>query len=229
MKKIINIFLLVLIYSTSIAQALHCDSLTTPNSTIQLIPMQDSTLFSYSNIASDSISFSQSYYVAQWVSVAEHSVVDTIINTLQWSSTGSGLPTYLYPSQIYKLDIVYNVSSIPPNYSLQCYYNIYEPFFGNTCQIPFTFDFGTTSIDNPNNEKVNAYPNPVKDYYIINKLPVNCEIFILDLTGRVILNYQTMEKEKRLNLSYLRKGCYLIEVRNTTIGKTIHKSKIIKL
>lgn len=230
MKIIITILTLGLIFNMSFAQeVLHCDSLTTPNFNIHLTPMQDSVLFSYSNIASDSIYFSQNYYVSQWVSISDHSIVDTIINTLQWSS-GFGLPTYVSPSQIYKLVINYTGSSIPHNYSLQCYYNILETSSGNTCQIPFTLNFETTtSIITFNEKRVNIYPNPINDFTVISLLPTNSEISIFDFSGRLISKYYSTEKEKRLNLSNLNIACYMMVIRDRDDGKIIDYRKIIKL
>ena len=227
----IGILLFGLLSLNSIGQVLHCDSLTTPNSNIQLLPLQDSVLFSYSNIASDSIFFSQNYYVAQWVSINDHSIVDTIKGSIPGSST-EGFSTYLDPSQTYQLNIEYNVTSVPPDYSLQCFFNIYEPGYGNTCQIPFTLSFGTTtSVDylNDENNILTVYPNPFTDYVTIKNIPKDCSITVYDITGKMILREQSMDKQHRLTLSELNKGFYILKFHSTDSFSDLKNIKIIKL
>lgn len=71
-----------------------------------------------------------------------------------------------------------------------------------------------------------AYPNPVRDRLLIrlNNLPENSIATICDLNGRQLLNRRISGS---INVSMLRKGTYILSVRDER-GKTIDQQKIIK-
>ena len=228
MKTSIYISIFGLIPLLMCAQEIACNSLVTSNNLIELAPMQENVLFSFNNIASNAIEVSQNVYVNQWVSFDDSSVVNDINNTLQSTSNGSGLSTYIYPSQTYELSIEYNGSTIPQDYSLQCYYNIYTG--SDTCQIPFMLNFTTTmTIDHFEDNKIKIFPNPFNDYITIKNIPANCELSLVDVSGKTIFKIHSKETNHKLNLSSLNKGLYFMEIKGLNFKERIGYKKVLKL
>ncbi len=80
--------------------------------------------------------------------------------------------------------------------------------------IPFTFNVGTTSINEINpNEFVVAYPNPTNNILSVYSEVLNItKIEIFDINGKKWLSEQSNNNYKTLDLSRLPKGSYLMLV-----------------
>ncbi|MBW8049657.1 MAG: T9SS type A sorting domain-containing protein [Cytophagales bacterium] len=79
--------------------------------------------------------------------------------------------------------------------------------------------------ENSNLYDISVFPNPVREYLIINK--DNEELFfaIFDLSGRMVLKNQYSYIDKKIDLSFLDEGFYYLRINN---GNTITYTKIIK-
>jgi hypothetical protein len=65
-------------------------------------------------------------------------------------------------------------------------------------------------IHEKGNVPVKLYPNPVSNYLTIENTGAKYLIFCLtDLTGRIVINPQTVGKSKRVDLSEIKQGIYL--------------------
>ena len=171
MKKLILFIPLIFSISFILSQDfnIYCDSLITANATIQLQQFQDTVHFSFNNIASNAIFISQNNYVFQWISLEENEAIDTI----ELQLITSGLLTYVYPSQTLRLDIHYKTETIPDNYSVQAFYNIYTGTVEGTCQIPFTLSF----IKDTNTIDLNSLPE-VSDLAVVLSNPAADTVII---------------------------------------------------
>ena len=101
--KAIIFSITLLVSSLACAQAeLYCDSLVPVSSTFNISATQDTIVFEYNNVASNAQQ-AMNLYVAQYVTLSETSVIDTISVSLN----NPLLSTYVYPSQGVLLDISY--------------------------------------------------------------------------------------------------------------------------
>lgn len=65
------------------------------------------------------------------------------------------------------------------------------------------------------------YPNPVKDHLIISNPVGGSEVFVYDLSGKLLLKQQlTGQGEQRLNLKALNKGVYLLKYQDKEFIKS---------
>ncbi|MCF8229030.1 MAG: T9SS type A sorting domain-containing protein [Bacteroidales bacterium] len=74
--------------------------------------------------------------------------------------------------------------------------------------------------------QIHIYPNPAKEYVIINTSQNNSKISIYDLTGKVHFKGLFIEKEVRIDLNFLENGFYLVVMDDGIMRQT---SKLIKL
>ncbi len=72
-------------------------------------------------------------------------------------------------------------------------------------------------------DKINVYPNPVKDYLFIKSDLKISKISLVDMSGKQIKTFN--EKSDKYDLSDLQNGIYLLLIDN---GKEVIKKKIIK-
>lgn len=87
---------------------------------------------------------------------------------------------------------------------------------------------GTSAIEKvflKSNEDVIVYPNPCKNYIIINGIKDNSRIFIRNLNGRLIHHYSNASNNKRINLSSLEPGSYYLTIRS---GNNYYTQMIIR-
>ncbi len=61
------------------------------------------------------------------------------------------------------------------------------------------------------NSEVNLYPNPVKNYFVIEGA-VDSEIIIIDILGKRCLNQKITQNENSIDVSSLVKGIYFVEI-----------------
>jgi hypothetical protein len=65
--------------------------------------------------------------------------------------------------------------------------------------------------------KMNIYPNPAHDYFVINNYgtvdAANAAILVKDVSGRILISQKfTKESEQKVNIASLSKGIYLVSV-----------------
>lgn len=69
------------------------------------------------------------------------------------------------------------------------------------------------------------FPNPVSDMLYIEKLPDNCEVKILNISGQQMMGFYGQSKEMQINISNLDDGIYIVEVANHLRKKLIKISR----
>ena len=98
--------------------------------------------------------------------------------------------------------------------------NEWNSFASNTCD-----DLGmhtqTLSVDNFQTDEIVIYPNPIEGNYLNIKSNSNLEITLYSILGKRILT----TKKKKINVSQLRKGIYLLKIESNTGAVT---KKIIR-
>lgn len=79
------------------------------------------------------------------------------------------------------------------------------------------------SIDNSNQKSLTIFPNPFSDYLYFESNNKISKIKIIDITGKLI--YQSFVKNENINLSFLKQGIYIAQIKTTS---EIITKKIIK-
>lgn len=69
----------------------------------------------------------------------------------------------------------------------------------------------TSAIDE-NKEMTLIHPNPVTDFLYLDFLPHNSQIYIYDLTGRILISEYIQDRNMAIDVSSLSNGIYLINV-----------------
>jgi Domain of unknown function (DUF4465)/Secretion system C-terminal sorting domain len=83
-----------------------------------------------------------------------------------------------------------------------------------------TRDNFTGIVDvNTNQNSLNVYPNPAKDFIVIDGLNNQAEILIFDLSGREMLKQNVLNGEK-ISVSTLSKGIYFLQINNESKVQT---------
>lgn len=85
-----------------------------------------------------------------------------------------------------------------------------------------------TIIHNVANHNVTVYPNPLKENIkldITGELSNGYEVYIADYSGREVYRKSHQKPNKQINLSYLKKGIYLMRV---NIDQQFFELKLIK-
>ncbi len=85
--------------------------------------------------------------------------------------------------------------------------------FGQLCELPAT----TASKQLPT---VQFYPNPANDYVVVEAPAPAYEIYIQNLSGRVVMQTTAQAKASRLDVSQLPKGLYLMLVKGENFVAT---------
>ena len=76
-------------------------------------------------------------------------------------------------------------------------------------------------------KKIQVYPNPAEDHLNLDKIPDGSTLKILDLQGRQIYKEYISGIVDQLNISFLERGLYLVEIYTTE--KQYYINKMIKL
>ncbi|MBL3655835.1 RICIN domain-containing protein [Fulvivirga sediminis] len=94
--------------------------------------------------------------------------------------------------------------------------------------LPDTSDEVTTRIDEVTDNKVNISPNPTSDFLNIHMSSdiKEIDVSVSDLSGKKILNTQSIESTHSLNLTGLEPGMYIIRIKSK--GEVIKTERIIK-
>ena len=74
--------------------------------------------------------------------------------------------------------------------------------------IRVSFPAGTADIKS--NPTFNVFPNPASDKITVSGLPVNTEIQITDLTGKLLSTMRALKNATMIDVSSLPKGVYLL-------------------
>lgn len=74
---------------------------------------------------------------------------------------------------------------------------------------------GLENIEDSQNTKLTVYPNPAADYLVIENAENAKIIELLDITGRLVKNFQASDlKENKISLPNLTAGTYILKVDN---------------
>lgn len=122
-----------------------------------------------------------------------------------------------------------------PNYSTEEAIILIEPTNSSyyTVSKKFKINNGTASIETPDSESFNVYPNPTSDIIFIS-LPSttneNLDIAIYDITGRLVYSENTSQlnnttNQHQISMSALPTGLYFVQLKSEKLHKTI---KVIK-
>ena len=72
-------------------------------------------------------------------------------------------------------------------------------------------DFPTSTAENKLPGKFIVYPNPAYDVINVSGLPVNSEVRIMDLTGKLLITQKTMNTITNIDLHKLPQGVYILQ------------------
>jgi len=72
-------------------------------------------------------------------------------------------------------------------------------------------DFPTATAENKLPGKFIVYPNPAYDVINVSGLPVNSEVRIMDLTGKLLITQKTMNTITNIDLHKLPQGVYILQ------------------
>lgn len=104
--------------------------------------------------------------------------------------------------------------------------NCSSAYYTDSIPANCSLTLSTEEADNKN-ELFKVYPNPVKNYLIINGIIGNYEINVIDITGKIIITTEMLEENKIINMSTLTKGIYRIQIINQENGR-LEQIKFIK-
>ncbi|MGB0897170.1 MAG: T9SS type A sorting domain-containing protein [Flavobacteriaceae bacterium] len=90
-----------------------------------------------------------------------------------------------------------------------------------------TFDcsgagLGTLTVNNPTYQDLVLYPNPTTSTFYIKGIVDKASIQIYDMSGKVVMNAQTILSNQTINVNRLSVGVYLVTIKTDT-GSTIKK------
>lgn len=186
-----------------------------------------------------SIGIRSGYTFVRW-DVDYKSIKKGITVTAQYSNNGSNNYTVIFnnwdntplSTQIVTegKSATLPTSPVRKNYSFLGWFKADGTEFTNlnniVLDITVTAKFAPLStIINPNNyENAKIYPNPAKDWIIIDNSNINTNksITIVDSSGKVVYTNHHPQTKERINLKNFKKGLYLVKTDNCT-------SKIIVL
>ena len=98
----------------------------------------------------------------------------------------------------------------------------------NKCYVDSTFksiQLKTSDIKSYNQNKIHIYPNPANDFVTIESYRELGDIIIKDITGKIIYQFATNNKNIQINTSQLTEGYYFIVISNQ---EGILSEKLIK-
>ena len=73
-----------------------------------------------------------------------------------------------------------------------------------------------TSVESVAAEPLRLYPNPARDYVILEGIPAGATVAIYTLQGQLIYQAEAASDTLRINLTQLQEGTYLLQVGNET-------------
>ncbi len=92
-----------------------------------------------------------------------------------------------------------------------------------------TLNIGIASIDTKDNlNKIEVFPNPCDDYFVINVLeyfPERMMMSLIDLNSKEVLSKRLYEGSNPLDLSHLSQGVYLLNIRENNV--LVHSEKLM--
>lgn len=120
--------------------------------------------------------------------------------------------------------------SVPSNYSTQIeaiipinateYYVSAEENSTDASGL-YSFNISTLRVETFYNHNVSFYPNPAKDEIILSR--ENCKTKIYAITGKLVKT----SDDKRIDISHLKSGFYLVKIEDNSIGNTFTKRLIV--
>lgn len=133
------------------------------------------------------------------------------------------LPTFFYAQQSINATGG-NGSSSSGSLSYSVGQMVYMPFFGTNGFVNpgVQYSFNSSSLlveEEIKTSSILIYPNPVKD--ILNISEDVSDIKIIDVSGKIVLNYSSAKKI--LNLAFLPNGIFLLTAKTKRGEKITHK------
>ena len=83
--------------------------------------------------------------------------------------------------------------------------------YGNNLYLDdVNISFPTGNVENNSPGKFSVYPNPASDNITISGVPVNSEIQISDLTGKVLVTQKTLNTLTKIDINQFQQGIYIV-------------------
>jgi hypothetical protein len=73
------------------------------------------------------------------------------------------------------------------------------------------FNVDNTGISKVIDPRPELYPNPANDLIMIKGIGVNTEFELRDVSGRILMSFNSVNKEYQLDISHLDPGIYFIK------------------
>ena len=130
-------------------------------------------------------------------------------------------PALEYSSIAYYDSIMFVV----PCGTLGVYQNSWQPdqYVANSV----TFIEDCNAVGEHNDSEIRVYPNPTSDFlYIEGDFDTGSQVFIYDVTGKIVKTMELTSNNAKFNISHLPEGFYIVKIRDGN-GK-FHGAKICK-
>ncbi len=122
--------------------------------------------------------------------------------TYQWYFNGNPIPFGPEPSALYKDSLMNGIYTV-------------EVSNENCTVLSDQFTWDQVSIGNININDINVYPNPTRDFVVIEGLEASLvdKINVFNLVGMRIKEFNPMDEQIEINLSDEKQGIYILEVK----------------
>lgn len=164
----------------------------------------------------------------------------TLVNPAQWTNNTSGFTVDCINGSgtPYSVRIERNTTAIPMPVPTTSFDVIgIGSQFATTTIAPFTDGYQiiprkiediilNTSTENEDEVLISVYPNPASQGLFVNTELTNYGLQILDLTGKVVANYNNLSEVSQIDITKLNSGVYLIKINSDT--KNVTRKIIVK-
>jgi hypothetical protein len=107
---------------------------------------------------------------------------------------------------------LHHFENVQQNHTIEVIFEEGDDYF----DLPFdsTILSVVTAVENGFNEKnkIRVFPNPTDSQITISGLYKNSEIFIYDMMGKTVLNFNGKSNEETISVSNLKNGIYVLRV-----------------
>ena len=79
------------------------------------------------------------------------------------------------------------------------------------------------SLNNQSEKEIKAFPNPARDFVVLENLQFGNKIQLMDLNGKILFSEVVVDVKKSIDVSNFARGVYFICIENDSIFKTIKK------
>jgi hypothetical protein len=111
--------------------------------------------------------------------------------------------------------------------TLEAYQNAWQPDLDLYVANSVTFIEDCNAVEEYADAGIRVYPNPASDFlYIEGDFDMGSQVFIYDMTGRIVETVELTSNNTELNISYLPEGYYIVRIGDGN-GK-LHGIKVCK-